>query len=123
VSVIETTVAMELCQVMGLPLDPDALDFVRRCERPPFGIDINPTSVSSSLECLRAGLHLLCLFGVTPMYPEEIRNYTRSCQTDTGGFGRVPGAIARLDDTLQTLEILLMVQGHYSRICSTRLEH
>ena len=54
---------MELCQVMGLPLDPDALDFVRRCERPPFGIDINPTSVSSSLECLRAGLHLLCLFG------------------------------------------------------------
>lgn len=94
--------------------NPDALDFVRRCERPPFGIDVNPTSVSSSLECLRAGLHLLCLFGVTPMYPEEIRNFTRSCQTDTGGFGRAPGAIARLDDTLQALKILSMVPGRYS---------
>ncbi len=48
------------------------------------------------------------------MYPEEIRNYTRNCQTDTGGFGRAPGAIARLDDTLQAVKILSMVSGRHS---------
>ena len=56
--------------------------------------------------------HLLCLFEITPMYPEEIRNFTRSCQTDNRvAFGRAPGAIARLDDTLQALEILSMVSN------------
>ena len=113
-SVIETTAAMELCQVMGLPLDPDALDFVRRCERPPFGIDINPTSVSSSLECLCAGLHLLCHFGVHRCIPRKSATICVAVRPTPGGFGRAPGAIARLDDTLQALEILLMVQGRYS---------
>lgn len=110
-SVVETAAAMELCQVVGLPLDPDTQGYVRRCERRPFGIDINPSSITSSLECLNAGLRLLRSFGVSPSYPEEIRHFVLSGQTDTGGFGRAPGAIARLDDTLRALEILSMVQG------------
>jgi hypothetical protein len=81
VSVVKTAAAMELCQVVGLALDPDALDFVQRCERPPFGMNINPTSVSSSLECLGAGLRLLCLFGVAPRFPEEYR-VLRGCLSD-----------------------------------------
>jgi hypothetical protein len=105
---------MELCQVVGPPLDPDGLDFVQQCEIPPFGIEISPTSDSSSLECLVQAWRLLCLlFGLAPRYPEEPLLYARPVRL-TGGFGGAPGAIARLDDTLQALEILLMVQGRYS---------
>ena len=112
-SVVETVAAMDLGGLVGLSPDCQVLGFVQRCERQPFGIDLTPASVSSSLECLHAGLRILSRFGVAPRHPEEIRCYVSSCQNDTGGFGRAPGAIARLDDTLRAVEISLMLQGCY----------
>lgn len=110
-NVVETAAAMELCNIVGLPLDPEALGYVQRCEKPPFGIDITPSSVSSSLECLHAGLRILYRFGVASKYPAAICRYVHSCRTGMGGFGRAPGAITRLDDTLRALQILSLVQG------------
>jgi len=64
---------------------------------------------SSSLECQHAGLRILHHFGQRPRDSARIRDFVVACQSSAGGFGRVPGAIPRLDDTLRAVEILCML--------------
>ena len=52
---------------------------------------------------------MLRRFGAAPRDPSSGAEYVAGCQTPRGGFGRVPGAVPRLDDTLRALEILGML--------------
>lgn len=108
-SLPETARAVALCTALVLPVGQSVLDYVQRCEGPPYGFHITPTSISSSLESHHGGMRVLHHFGVSPRQPELVRGYVASCQTSVGGFGRASGAIARLDDTLRALEILSML--------------
>ena len=105
----ETAMAATLAAIMDLPTEAPGLSYARRCERPPYGFNITPTATSSSLECQHAGLRVLRAFGTWPTDPALIRGYVRACQTDAGGFGRVPRAIPRLDDSLRALECLSLL--------------
>jgi hypothetical protein len=108
-SLPDTANAIALAEALGLPLDPGALTYARRCEGAPYGFNITPRAVSSGLETHQAGLQVLRRFGAAPRDPVLVRQYVAGCQTSRGGFGRVPGAVPRLDDTLRALEILCML--------------
>jgi hypothetical protein len=105
----ETAAALTLATAADLPVGQDILAYARRCEGTPYGFNITPFSVSSSLESHYAGLEILRYFGMPVRNPMLSRRYVASCQSSRGGFGRVPGAIARLDDSLRALEILSML--------------
>lgn len=100
-----------LALAVGLPAPPQVLVYARLCERAPHGFNVTSHARSSSLECQRAGLRILRHFGACPGEPEQIRSYVASCQTATGGFGRAPGAIARLDDSMRAVQVLAMLFG------------
>jgi hypothetical protein len=105
----ETAEAAALAAAAALPQDQALLGYTRQCEHPPFGFTITPLAAASGLECQHAGLQLLRRFRQHPRDPALIKSYVKSCQTASGGFGRVPGAIPRLDDSLRALEILAML--------------
>jgi hypothetical protein len=108
-SLPDTAAAVALAALLDLPVDPGALAYVRRCEAPPYGFNITPSALSSGLESHHAGLRTLRHFGNGPREPALIQDYVASCQTRRGGFGRVPGAVPRLDDSLRALEVLCML--------------
>jgi hypothetical protein len=104
-----TATALALATAAGLSVPRDVLAYARRCERAPYGFDITPFAGSSGLESQQAGLRVLRHFGARPREATLIRRYVASCQTSRGGFGRVPGAIPGLDDSLRALRILSML--------------
>jgi hypothetical protein len=108
-SLADTANAVALAEALGLPVDPGALAYTRRCEGAPYGFNITPRAVSSGLETHHAGLQVLRRFGAAPRDPALVRQYVAGCQTSRGGFGRVPGAVPRLDDTLRALQILCVL--------------
>jgi hypothetical protein len=108
-NLLDTATAVALADVLDVPVEHAALAYVRQCERSPYGFNIMPLAVSSSLESQHAGMLVLRHFHALPQDPVLIREYVASCQTARGGFGRVPGAIPLLDDTLRALEILAML--------------
>jgi len=63
---------------------------------------------SSSLECQHAGLRILHHFEQRPHDSARIRDFVVACQSSAAGFGRLPGATPRLDNTLRAVEILYM---------------
>ena len=98
--------ALTLANAVGLALDDEILAYARQCEHEPFGFNITPFATSSSLETQHAGLTIMLSCGERPRNPSVIRAYVASCQSSRGGFGRAPGAIPRLDDSLRALQIL-----------------
>jgi hypothetical protein len=108
-SLPETAAAVALATALGLPVGPEALAYARQCEGEPYGFNVARFAVSSGLESQRAGLQVLRHFGAASRYPAAIRKYVVSCQTFVGGFGRAPGAIPRLTDSLCAMEILSML--------------
>jgi hypothetical protein len=108
-SLPDTGAAVALAAALDLPVDPAALGYVRQCEAFPYGFNITPSASSSGLESHHAGLRVLRHFGAGPHEPAVVQDYVASCQTRRGGFGRVPGAVPRLDDSLRALEVLSML--------------
>jgi hypothetical protein len=108
-SLPDTAAAAALGAALDLPVNPAVLAYVRRCEAPPYGFNITPSASSSGLESHHAGLSVLRHFGASPREPAMVRHYIASCQTRRGGFGRVPGAVPRLDDSLRALQVLFML--------------
>lgn len=107
----ETAAASALRTHLGLAPEPTAVAYVRRCERLPYGFNISSESNTSNLLCQWSGTRVLQGSGVSPRFPGAVRSYVALCQTAVGGFGRAPGAIARLDDTMRAVGILdLLVQ-------------
>jgi hypothetical protein len=102
----ETAAALVIADRIGLEPNPAVLAYVRSCESMPYGSNIAPSGAGSNLEAQCAGMKVVRRFGANPRHPLQIRNYVAACQTSTGGFGRAPGAIARLDDTHRALAIL-----------------
>lgn len=103
----ESAVAVALAREIDMPVDGHAvLAYVRHCERPPYGFNVTPSALSSDLETQRAGLWLLRALGGRLRHAGRVSGYVALCQNASGGFGRAPGAIARLDDTLRALDIL-----------------
>jgi hypothetical protein len=107
----DTALALALAVAVGLPPPVDALSYARRCEGPPHGFNITPHATSSALESQRAGMLIHRHFGEPPCDPGRIRRFVAACQSASGGFCRVPGAIPRLDDTLCALETLEQLPG------------
>jgi len=107
----ETAAALDLASALGMPIDYEVLAYARRCEQGPSGFNITPYAVSSGLESQQAGMRILSHFGALPRDPQLIRQYVVSCQSSLGGFGRVPGAISRLEDSLRALQVLLLLAG------------
>ena len=105
----ETATALALATAAGLRVPRDILAYARRCEGTPYGFNITPFALSSGLESHQAGLWVFRHFGIRPRDPALIRRYVAACQTSRGGFGRVPGAIARLEDSLRALQVLSML--------------
>ena len=105
---------------LALPLARDVLAYARQCEGPPYGFNITPWAVSSSLQTQHASIRVLRHFGAGPRDAALIRELVASCQTGLGGFGRVPGAIPRLDDSLRALGILSMLSPGASPPSDTR---
>ncbi len=105
-SLPDTAAAVELAASLGLSPDGRALDYVRRCEAPPYGFNITPHASSSSLECHHGGLRVLCRFRRLPRHGDLIQAYILACQAPRGGFGRMPDAVPRLEDTQRGLEAL-----------------
>ena len=108
-NLLETATALTLATAVGLSVDADVLAYARRCEGGPLGFNITPFAISSSVETQLSGLQVLRHFGAQPQCAVLIREFAKSCQTPLGGFGRTPGAIARLDDTLHALQILVIL--------------
>ena len=108
-SLTETAAAVALDDALGLEVGRDVLAYVGRCERPPFGFNVTPAAVSSDLETQCAGLWLLRRFGAQPKHPGLIRKFVALCQNGSGGFGRTPGSIARLSDSLHALHTLALL--------------
>jgi len=104
-----TAYAVATLRILGLPTDGDASrQFLRRCEDPEQGFRLVPDSSAGSLEVTLAGLRCSARLGVAPSRSlVAARRFALACRTANGGFGRVPGAIATLDDTRFALEILL----------------
>lgn len=105
----ETALALTLAVAVGLPAPVECLSYARECEEPPHGFNVRPHASSVNLESQSAGMQILHHFGERPRNPGRVRNYVAACQGTGGGFGRVPGAIPRLDDTLSALEILSLL--------------
>ena len=108
-NLLDTSSAVDLTVGLALPMHYPALDYARRCEGPPFGFNLAPNCAASSLEAQRAGLKVLRSFNARPRDPSLIRSYVATCQTASGGFGRAPGAIAGLSESLSALEVLSML--------------
>lgn len=103
----ETASAVALAGAFEIEVDAGAIvRHLRQCEGPPFGINVAPLAGAADLQSQRAALWLLRRFAARPRYPELVRRHVAQCQDDRGGFGRSPGAIARLSDTRRALEIL-----------------
>lgn len=109
-NLLDTGSAVELTVGLNLPVPEQALNYARRCEGLPFGFNQTPNSAASSLEVQRAGLKILGCFHAGPRTPSLIRGYVASCQTAVGGFGRTPGTIAGLSESLWAIEILSMLK-------------
>jgi len=109
-SLLDTSWAVRLADLIGIPLDRKPLDYARRCKQPTYGFNITPASVSTSLEIQQGGLRLFARFGTRPTNPDAIIRFVVSCQTAFGGFSRVPGALTRLDDTWRALDILRLLK-------------
>jgi hypothetical protein len=109
-SLSETARALALADAVGLPVEGGALAYARSCEGAPFGFNIVSSAVSSNIASQYAGIRVLRHFGSYPRYPLLVRNYIASCQISVGGFGRAPGAIARLDDTRRALAALSVLE-------------
>jgi hypothetical protein len=108
-NLLDTAVVVALATTLDLPVDRAGLAYARQCERPPYGFHVTPLTTSSSLESQHAGLQVLQHFHALPREPARMREFVASCQTASGGFGRAPGAVPRLDDTLHALQILVML--------------
>jgi len=108
-NLLDTDSAVELTVGLALSAPHQALNYVRRCEDLPFGFNLTPNSTACSLEVQRAGLKVLDYFHASPRQPSLIRSYAADCQTELGGFGRTPGAIAGLSESLCAMEILSML--------------
>jgi hypothetical protein len=111
-NLLDTTAAVALAAILALPVDRAVLAYARQCERPPYGFHVTPLTTSSSLESQHAGLQVLQHFHALPRELARMREFVASCQTASGGFGRAPGAVPRLDDTLHALEILVILAPH-----------
>ena len=95
-SLPETAAAVALSDALGLGAGrEDVMAYVRQCERPPFGLNVAPSAVSSDLESQCGGLWLLRRFGARPRDPGLIRKFVALCQRGAGGFGRTPGVTPR----------------------------
>lgn len=106
-SLPETAAAVAVASELDLSINASGvLDYVRLCEGPPYGFNVASSATSSDLETQRAALWLLRRFGAAPTHPELIGRFVALCQTDAGGFGPSPGAIARLSESVYALEIL-----------------
>jgi hypothetical protein len=105
----DTARVLELSARFGLDAPGGILAYARQCEAPPFGFNITPVGAGSNLETLLSGMRILRYYEVEPSDPEQIRRYIAACQTGTGGFGRAPGAIAQLTETLRALEVLILL--------------
>jgi hypothetical protein len=105
----DTARVLEISARIGLDAPDGILAYARQCEALPFGFNMTPAGAGSNLEALLSGLRILRYYGVEPSHPEHIRRYVAACQTATGGFGRAPGAIAQLTETLRALEVLMLL--------------
>jgi hypothetical protein len=105
-SLSETAAALALAVALGLSVEAGVLAYARSCEAAPFGFNTTSSGLGSNIESQYAGIRVLRYFRSYPRYPLLVRNYIASCQTSVGGFGRAPGAIARLDDTRRALAAL-----------------
>jgi hypothetical protein len=94
------------CLTIELPAG--ILEFAELCGDDVFGFRLVPAGSANSLAAVHAGIGLFNLCGT--VMPQEritsIRSYIASCQTNTGGFGRAPSAIATLADTWLALDCL-----------------
>lgn len=108
----ETALALALTTAAGLPAPAGCLSYARQCEAIPHGFNVAPHASSTSLETQLAGLQILGYFGETPRHPQRIHDYLVACQSAVGGFGRVPEAIPRLDDTLRAIKIAKMLEAN-----------
>jgi hypothetical protein len=105
-SLPETAAAVALGAAQEGDVAREVLAYVRRCEGPPYGINVAPSALSSDLESQWAGAWLLARLGAQLRYAALVREFVALCQNPDGGFGRSPGSVPRLSDTLLALRTL-----------------
>lgn len=105
-SLPETAAAVALGAAQEGDVAREVLAYVRRCEGPPYGINIAPSALSSDLESQWAAAWLLTRIGAQLRYAALMRGFVALCQSPDGGFGRSPGSVPRLSDTLLALRTL-----------------
>src|SRR5205823_4438769 len=58
-NLLDTAAAVALAAALDVPVDRSVLAYARQCEGPPYGFNITPLAVSSSLESQHAGMQVL----------------------------------------------------------------
>ncbi len=82
------------------------LEYARSCEDENLGFTLTPNASNATLAVLRAGIDIVHFFNERPRYEQVLLRYMLTCQTGKGGFARVPGALADLENTYIAFECL-----------------
>ncbi len=93
----------------------DQIKFLRDCESPHLGFTESPHIELFHMEQQYMGVTLCKILGVTPLYPEAVEEFVRTCQKNSGGFARSETGIATLEDTFYGVSTLKKIKAMLTR--------
>lgn len=105
-SLLDTCEVVRIHKLMQWELPHGALEYTRRCESDRFGFTLTPDGSNATLSVQEAGCDIKNQFNERPLYALTLLHYLLTCQTGKGGFARVPGALADLENTYLAFKTL-----------------
>lgn len=105
-NLLDTSAVARIYSLLHWELQRSALEYARSCEDENLGFTLALNASNATLEVLKAGIDTVHAFDERPRYEAALLRYVLTCQTGKGGFARVPGALADLENTYIAFECL-----------------
>lgn len=105
-NLLDTEAIVRIYALLHWKLQRSMLKYAHMCENENLGFTLAPEASNATLAVLRAGLHIVHFFGERLRYERVLLRYILTCQTGKGGFARVPGALADMENTYIAFECL-----------------
>lgn len=105
-NLLDTCEVVRLYQLMTWKLPHAALEYARSCEDENLGFTLTPGASNAVISVLEAGIDIVRIFNERSRYEGALLHYLLACQTGKGGFARVPGALADLENTYIAFKLL-----------------
>lgn len=98
-NLLDTNSVVRIYSLLHWELHRSTLEYARSCEDENLGFTLAPNASNATLSVLMAGIDTVHSFNERPRYEQILLRYVLTCQTGKGGFARVPGALADLENT------------------------